>query len=306
MGAPSTSDAASVLIEGPWEHRLVAANGARFHVATAGDGQLVLLLHDFPQFWWAWRAQLVGLAAAGYRAAAVDLRGFGASDKPPHGYDTYTSGRDIAALTRSLGDGRAVVVGQGLGAWTAWTMPSLQPAVTRAVAALSMPHPVVLRRASWRHPAQRRASCYVVPLQVPFRPERTLVRDDRQVRGYLTGWSAEHSPWPGESDVRRYADAMALPFVAHSAAEYYRWIGRNQIRYDNPLFERRIARSIDVPVLHLQGSADRCVLADATTGSDRFVHGPYTYRQIAGAGHFLSEEAPEAVTTALVQWLAGL
>ena len=68
------SDAASVLLDGPWEHEYVAANGARFHVALAGDGPLVLLLHDFPQFWWAWRHQLVALADAGYRAAAVDLR----------------------------------------------------------------------------------------------------------------------------------------------------------------------------------------------------------------------------------------
>lgn len=59
------TDAAAVLIDGPWEHRFVSANGARFHVALAGEGPLVLLLHGFPQFWWAWRAQLAGLAAAG-------------------------------------------------------------------------------------------------------------------------------------------------------------------------------------------------------------------------------------------------
>ncbi|MGH8894731.1 MAG: alpha/beta fold hydrolase, partial [Actinomycetes bacterium] len=69
---------------------MVAANGARFHVAVSGDGPLVLLLHGFPQFWWAWRHQLPELAAAGYRAAAMDLRGFGASDKPPRGYDPRT------------------------------------------------------------------------------------------------------------------------------------------------------------------------------------------------------------------------
>jgi pimeloyl-ACP methyl ester carboxylesterase len=64
---------------------MVAANGARFHVAVAGEGPLVLFLHGFPEFWWAWRHQLVSLAEAGYKAAAMDLRGFGASDKPPRG-----------------------------------------------------------------------------------------------------------------------------------------------------------------------------------------------------------------------------
>ncbi len=63
----AATDVSAVLVEGPWRHRLVAAHGARFHVAELGEGPLVLLLHDFPQFWWAWRAQLVALASAGYR-----------------------------------------------------------------------------------------------------------------------------------------------------------------------------------------------------------------------------------------------
>jgi pimeloyl-ACP methyl ester carboxylesterase len=297
------TDAAAVLIDGPWEHRFVSANGARFHVALAGEGPLVLLLHGFPQFWWAWRAQLAGLAAAGWRAAAIDLRGFGASDKPPQGYDTYTATADAAAIVRSLGEERAVIVGQGLGGWIAWSMPALQPAVTRAIGALSMPHPIVMTHASRRRAAQRTASRYVVDLQWPFRPERTLVRDVRQVRRYLTGWAAPGGAFPSEADIDRYAAALALPFVAHSAAEYYRWIGRNQLRYDGPLFESRVGRLIDVPVLQLQGGADRCVLAQHTGGSERFVHAAYTSKQIDGAGHFLSEEAPAEVTEALVRWL---
>ena len=82
-----SADFSSVLIDGPWKHELVPANGARFHVAIAGPvdapGPLVVLLHSFPQFWWAWRFQIEALAAAGHRVAAMDLRGVGASDKPP-------------------------------------------------------------------------------------------------------------------------------------------------------------------------------------------------------------------------------
>jgi pimeloyl-ACP methyl ester carboxylesterase len=70
-------------INGPWTHRDVTANGTRFHLASVGEGPLVLLLHGFPEFWWTWRHQLVALAEAGYRAVAVDLRGYGGSDKPP-------------------------------------------------------------------------------------------------------------------------------------------------------------------------------------------------------------------------------
>ena len=80
---------------------------------SAGDGPLVLLLHGFPQFWWAWRHQLPALADRGYRAAAMDLRGFGASDKPPRGYDPRTLAEDVSGVVRSLGERDAVVVGPG-------------------------------------------------------------------------------------------------------------------------------------------------------------------------------------------------
>ena len=115
----STVDSATLLIDGPWEHRFVAANGARFHVALAGpderDAPLVVLLHGVPEFWWAWRHQLPVLADAGYRVAAMDVRGTGGSDKPPVGYDVPTLAADVAGVIQSLGAADAVVVGTGTG-----------------------------------------------------------------------------------------------------------------------------------------------------------------------------------------------
>src|SRR3954465_12335229 len=81
-GAPESS---VVLVEGPWTHRMVRANGIALPVAEIGAGPLVLLLHGFPQFWWAWHRQMVDLADAGYRAVAVDLRGYGGRGKAPPG-----------------------------------------------------------------------------------------------------------------------------------------------------------------------------------------------------------------------------
>ena len=104
MGIPV--DESAVLIDGPWTHRFVSANGSRFHVVEAGTGPLVLFLHGFPEFWWAWHQQLPRLADAGFRAVAVDLRGYGASDKPPRGYDGYTMAADVAGLIRALGERR--------------------------------------------------------------------------------------------------------------------------------------------------------------------------------------------------------
>ncbi len=301
-----SQDAASVLIEGPWEHRFVAANGARFHVAEAGDGPLVVLLHGFPQFWYAWRQQIPMLVAAGCRVAAMDLRGYGASDKPPRGYDTYTSTADVAAVIRALGEHEAIVLGQGLGGWIAWSMPSLQPGVTRAIGSLSMPHPRVMRHASLTPGPQTRANRYAVGLQRPFVPERRMVERTDYVERLLRAWAAPDGAFPTPADVERYTASMALPFVAHSAAEYYRWIGRSQLRQDGPLFAHRVRVPVQVPVLHIQGVLDGCVLAEATAGSAAYAAGPYEHHLIEGAGHFLTEEAPQTVGAMLTGWLRRL
>src|SRR5262249_21853549 len=124
----------TITISGPWAHRPVSANGTRFHVASNGDGPLVLLLHGFPQFWWTWRGQLESLAAAGYRAVAADLRGYGGSDKPPRGYDLITAAADAAGLIRALGEANAVVVGHDWGALVAWAMAAYYPKVVRRLA----------------------------------------------------------------------------------------------------------------------------------------------------------------------------
>ena len=299
-----SNDASSVLVDGPWEHRFVSANGARFHVAEVGEGPLVLLLHGFPQFWWAWRHQMTALAEAGYRAAAMDLRGYGGSDKPPRGYDTFTLAADAASVIRSLGETDAVVVGHGWGGWIAWSMPAMQPAVTRAVAALAMPHPLVLRRASFTDPHQFRANRYLGGLQRPFVPERQMVQGPRYVERLLQQWSSPENAWPDEEEVRRYTEAMSIPFVAHSAAEYYRWVVRSQLRLDGRRFAARLGQPVEVPVLHVHGVDDGAVVASAATGSRATVSGPFEEHFLAGVGHFLPEEAPEQVNRLLLRWLA--
>ncbi len=299
-------DASMALIEGPWEHRFVAANGARFHVAEQGEGPVVLLLHGFPQFWWAWRHQMAALAAAGYRACAMDLRGYGASDKPPRGYDTRTSATDVASVLRSLGASRAVIVGHGWGGWIAWSMPTLQPTVTRAIASLSMPHPLIFRKASFTSPGQARANAYLAGLQRPFVPERQMTVNGGYVQRMLREWASPEGIWPSPEEARTYAEAMALPFVAHSAAEYYRWVVRSQVRPDGWRFAASMRATISVPVLELHGERDQAVLPSTARGSEAFCSGPFEKKLLPGVGHFLPEEAPDRVNEHLLAWLATL
>jgi pimeloyl-ACP methyl ester carboxylesterase len=270
----------------------------------------VVLLHGFPQFWWCWRAQLPALAAAGYRTVAVDLRGYGASDKPPRGYDTGSLSRDVAGVIRALGEPDAVLVGHDWGGWISWSMPSLAPDVTRAVAVLSMGHPLTMRSAVLRDGAQRRAWAPAFGFQAPFRPERALSTGDAVPR-LIRDWSAppvDHTePWYAEDRaLERYRRAMRVPFVAHSAMEYFRWAFRSPPRPDGRRFAAAVRRPVTVPLLHLHGELDPFVLSSTAAASNRWAGQRLTYEVLPGAGHFLPEEAPKRVTEALLGWLAAL
>ncbi|GGC08308.1 alpha/beta fold hydrolase [Cellulomonas carbonis] len=308
------TDSSAVLIDGPWRHHFVAANGARFHVAVsepAGDGAtdgtapLVVLLHGFPQMWWAWRHQLPVLAAAGYRAVAMDLRGAGASDKPPIGNDVPTLARDVAGVVRSLGARTAVVVGQGLGATVAWSMPALQPRVTRAVAALSTPHPAAMHTAAVaRHLATRTTARRLGFFQLPWLPERRMLHGDLAVR-LLTEWGAPG--WLDAGTAETYRTAARVPFAAHSGMEQLRWLVRSTPRVDGQRYLAAVRRPVEVPVLQAHGTADRCIpVAAARAAAGTAPGSPLTFRLVEGAGHFLAEEAPEATTDLLVDWLGRL
>jgi pimeloyl-ACP methyl ester carboxylesterase len=297
-------DATSVLLPGPWTHRDLSANGVRLHVAEAGRGPLVLLLHGFPQFWWTWRAQLPVLAAAGFRAVAPDLRGYGASDKPPRGYDLPSLSADVAALVRALGEQDAVVVGHDWGGLLAWTMAALHPRSVRRLVVLSSAHPRRLRtRLADRR--QRRALRYALQFQLPRLPERRLTRaDDDPVAELLQRWSGPE--WVHTADfaeaVRRYRAAARIPQAAYGAMEYYRWAGRSQVRPDGLRYARRMAAPISAPTLQLHGALDPVILPATAYGSDRYVAGAYEWRLLPGIGHFLPEEAPDEVTDAVLKW----
>jgi pimeloyl-ACP methyl ester carboxylesterase len=297
-------DATSVLLPGPWAHRDVSANGVRLHAAEAGQGPLVLLLHGFPQFWWTWRHQLTGLAAAGLRVVAPDLRGYGASDKPPRGYDLPTAAADAAAVIRALGEQEAVVVGSDWGGLVGWTMAALHPRSVRRLVVVSAAHPRRLR-ASVTDARQRRALAYALRFQLPRLPERRLTRaDDDPVAELMRRWAGPS--WLQTTDfaeaVARYRSASRIPQAAYGAMEYYRWAGRSQLRPDGLRFARRMAAPITAPTLQLHGALDRYVLPSTARGSDRYVAGAYEWRELPGVGHFPHEEAPDTVTEAIADW----
>ena len=299
----------TVRIAGPWTHHDVSANGIRLHVVELGSGPLVLLLHGFPEFWWSWRHQLIGLAGAGFRAAAVDLRGYGDSDKPPRGYDGWTLAGDVAGLIRALGERSAAVVGHDWGGLLAWTVAALHPRLVSHLVPLAAPHPLAIRRALLRDPRhQGRASGYALGFQLPLWPERRLCRDGgAQVERIFRGWAGRawtRTPEFAEVLCRNRA-AMSIPGVAHSALEYYRWALRSQLRAEGRRFAAAVDTPVPVPVLQLHGADDPCLLEPTARASRRWAGAGHHYRVLPGVGHFVPQEAALTTTRAIADFVGS-
>lgn len=306
MTAPP--DESSVLLDGPWAHRFINANGTRFHVVEAGSGPLVLLLHGFPEFWWAWHRQLPLLADAGFRAVAVDLRGCGASDKPPRGYDGYTMAGDVAGLVRALGERTAVLVGAGYGGMIAWTTAAFHPRLVRRLVVIAAAHPLRLRAALVTDPrGQLAASLPAVRFQIP-RYEHVLTRNDAaQIGEYLRRWSGP--AWRRSADFtayeRRCREAMLIPQASFCAMEAYRWAARSVLRLHGYRFVKLLQQPIVAPTLQLHGAVDPATLPRSAQGSGRYVIANYEWQLLPGIGHFPHVEVPDLVTGEIIRWAKG-
>lgn len=299
-------------LDGPWTHRDVSANGIRLHVAEAGSGPMVLLLHGFAEFWWTWHHQLRTLADAGFRVVAADLRGYGDSDKPPRGYDAWTLAGDVAGLVRALGERKAHLVGHAWGGMLAWSAATLHPRVVTSVGVLGSAHPLALRsaiaRGALRKQGQARAMAHLLRFQLPMAPERWLVADSAAaVERLLHGWSG--TAWRDGPDfphaAANFRRAMLVPGVAHSALEYYRWAFRSQFRGDGRRFADAVDTRLRMPTLQLHGAADPVVLPRTARDSAPWL-GPYSrFELLPGIGHYPQLEDPATTTKVLVEFLRG-
>jgi pimeloyl-ACP methyl ester carboxylesterase len=299
-------DESFVLTEGPWAHRFVSANGTRLHIVEAGSGPLVVLLHGFPEYWAAWRHQIQPLVDAGFRVVAPDLRGYGASDKPPRGYDGYTAAADIVGLIRGLGEKSASLVGAGYGGQVAWATAALHPRTIDRLVVLAAAHPARMHATLLAGDRQQyTAMGPMLAFQLP-RYEHRLTRSDAAMVGeYLRRWVAP--AWTRSEDFAEYVwacrTAMQIPQAAFCAMEAFRWAMRSLLRLQGGRFRSNMRKPIVTPTLHLHGARDPLVLPSTALGSGRYVIGAYEWRSLPEVGHFPHREAPHQVTGEIIRWM---
>jgi pimeloyl-ACP methyl ester carboxylesterase len=278
--------------------RWVDVHGLRLHCVEAGTGPLVVLLHGFPEFWYAWRHQIPALAHAGYRVVAPDLPGYNTSDKPPRvrDYRPQVLAQDMADLIVALGAGSAAVAGHDWGGGLAWLLAMHHPERVERLVVLNAPQPIRFLK-GLRSSRQLRRSWYILAFQLPWLPERLIAaRDFRALRRAL----GRQPTWPDAftaQDIDRYVAAAAQPGALRAAINYYRAAFRA-----NPLAQVRNLRRVDIPTLIIWADQDR-YLGRELAEPDRAWVPNVRVERIAEASHWVQADAPERVNRLMVDFL---
>ena len=197
------------------EYQHVNVGPVRLHVASAGTGPVVLLLHGFPETHRSWQLQIDALVDAGYRVVTPDLRGYGESDRPKGGYDLHTLSADIASLIRKVSSTPIRLIGHDWGGAIAWHVASFHGELVDGCVILDCPHPTLMARALRGNLRQLRRSWYMFFFQLPLLPVLWLRRDSgRNLARMFRAGSPRAAHAPRELNRCRAASAPRTPRAA--------------------------------------------------------------------------------------------
>ena len=290
-----------------WSHDTVESNGVSLHVVTAGpeDGDLVLLLHGFPEFWYAWHHQIPALAEAGYRVVAPDMRGYNCSEKPD-GVAAYHIDElvgDVVGLVHAFGREDAHVVGHDWGGLIAWQTAVDRPGAVDRLAVLNAPHPSAFEREIRRSLTQLRKSWYVGFFQLPVLPELGLGVNDFAMLDRILGDGTVNPGAFTETDIDRYKRALARPGARTAALNYYRAMARRNAKLT--LRQGGVGDlPVRVPTLLVWGEQDDALDVSLTEGLEQWVD-ELRVERLPEASHWVQFDAPERVSDLLEAHLAA-
>ena len=310
-------------------HRFIETNGIRMHIAEAGAGPLVVLLHGFPESWHSWRHQLAPIAEAGYHVVAPDLRGYGQTDRPSEveAYSIFHLTADIVGLVHALGEAQAIVVGHDWGAFIASYLALFRPDLFRALVLLSVPYSPrhKVNQSTWEQHTYPDKLFYQALFRSPM-AEQYFESDVRSTRArslYCAsgeaspeerwrpvrdpGHSAPHAPaklpsWIGEED----AGFLVSEFTRTGftgGLNYYRNMDRN---WEMTAFLDRA--KILLPTLFIAGESDAVIefMQPACLALNKNIPNLRKKVLLPGVGHWTQQEAPAEVNRHILNFLATM
>lgn len=269
--------------------RIPVGDGLLLDAVATGpaDGEVVLLLHGFPQTSWSWRFVVPPLADAGYRVVAPDQRGY-SPDARPVGVAHYRMTElvaDAVAVLDALGADGAHVVGHDWGAAVAWQLAGRHPDRVRTLTAVSVPHPVAFVEALRCDPDQRQRSRYMKDWQDPDAEQALLAGGLGRALGGAPGVDVEH-----------YLQALREPGALTAALSWYRAQSLDDLDGLGPIV---------APTLHVWSTEDAALGPTAAHATGRHVAGPYRFEVLHGISHWVPEQAPAALAALLLEHLGS-
>lgn len=281
--------------------RAIEANGLTFQIDECGEGDKVaLFLHGFPESKYSWRYQLPLLARLGWRAVAVDQRGYGRSSRPVgvKAYDIGNLTADVGAVFDALGAKRRLLIAHDWGAIVAWAFAMDSARELDGLVIMNAPHPAIFQQHIKTNPVQRRRSWYAYFFQIPWLPEWVLTRNRAEAIGRaFTDMAVDKSRFP-PAVVGHYRQNALIPGAATAMVNWYRAAGRNGLVKYGP----GRAPMIAVPTLMIWGEEDSALGTELTEGYGPYVK-DFTLHRLPGVSHWVQQEAPEAVNARLEAWV---
>ncbi len=282
--------------------RFVDSSGVRIHVVEDGpeDGVPVLFLHGFPECWWSWRHQMAACAGAGYRAVAMDLRGFGESDRPDDvaAYALGNSFGDVTAVVDTLG-GRVHLVSHDWGGALGWAYTALMPDAIATSVVMNSPHPNGFA-GRLSHLPQMQMSWYMFFFQFEGVAEEVMSRNDFEL--FRTWWYDTATVKLPAEDVERYVELFKRPGALTAAVNWY----RANLPPSSYLNEQRLELpAITCPAMLLWGLDDAYLTWELGRRAGEFCTGPFVLHALPDTGHWIQQERPDEVNALLLEFLSS-
>ena len=292
------------------EHRYAdLPNGIRLHYACAGAGPLILFVHGFPEFWYAWKDQVVDFGRD-HLAVAPDMRGYNLSSKPEavKVYRAKHLVEDLRLLLDRLGGKPCVLVAHDWGGAVAWNFAAQHPDYLRRLVIINAPHPVVFARQLRSNPAQQKASAYM-NLFRSEKAERVLAENNyaRMSRMTLDSW-ARNGGAATDVDRQAYLGAWSQPGALTGGLNYYRASPLHPPEDDEagaaPPELDPAQFYVRVPTLVIWGERDEALLPGNLNGLETHVEN-LRVRRVPDAAHWIVHERPGVVNALIRDFVTG-
>lgn len=261
-------------------------NGISLHVEEHGSGKAVLLLHGWPDSSYLWRNQIPFLVANGFRAIALDQRGFGRSARPEGvaAYSLQNAVADVVGILDALGIDAADIVDHDWGAAVAWLTATAHSNRVRRLVILSVPHPLAPHTLR-----QREMAWYQLFFQFEGIAEAWLQHDN---------WALFRKMLRGNGDIDRYISDLSRPDALKASLNWYRANLAPRLPESPPKLP-----PVEVPTLGIWSSNDHDLDGERMKMSGHFVKGPWRYEQIDHVSHWIPLDAPDRLNQLLFKWL---